>query len=73
MSKKTLLDELKKEHDEAYELFQQMVQDGESETVRRVALTMSNTYKHCIRLVNKHLNSGSIYRKYRKANQRSKQ
>lgn len=57
MSKKTLLDELKKEHDEAYELFQQMVQADESETVRRTALAMVNTYKHCIRLVNQHLNS----------------
>lgn len=55
MSKKTLLDDLKKEHDEAEDLFQELVKNGERETVRRIALTMVNTYKHCIRLVNQHL------------------
>lgn len=55
MSKRTLLDELKKEHKEAEELFQELVKNDESEVVRRVAHAIMNTYKQCINLVNKHL------------------
>lgn len=55
MSKKTLLDELKKEHKEAEDLFQELVKNDERETVRRVAHAIVDTYKQCIRLVDKHL------------------
>lgn len=55
MSKKTLLNALKKEHQEAEELFQELVKNDESETVRRVAHAIMNTYKQCIRLTHKHL------------------
>lgn len=55
MSKKALLDELKKEHKEAEDLFQELVKNDESETARRVAHAIADTYKQCIRLVNRHL------------------
>lgn len=55
MSKRTLLDELKKEHKEAEDLFQELVKNDKRETVRRVAHAIADTYRQCINLVNKHL------------------
>lgn len=55
MSKKSLLDELEEEYEQAACLFQKFVEDDESETVRHVASTIASAYKACIRLVHKHL------------------
>lgn len=55
MSKKTLLNELTKELEEAEDLLKELIENDESETVRRVVLAIVSTYKQSIYLVNKHL------------------
>ncbi|WP_155399988.1 hypothetical protein [Moraxella bovoculi] len=55
MIKKTLLDELKKEHKEAGDLFQERVENDERGAAGLVTYAIADTCRHCINLVNKHV------------------